>query len=314
MFQDRCARCFVKGDKVRLFDVIYEGKSGVLCERCAIIENIPLIKKPKDEQIKEAAKPLSVYDRMKAISGVVEVKKFDLSQRIERLSEIEKNPHLTDPVYEKPDMLEHFHWIILRERRKKGLTQERLSEQVGIPVEFIELLEKGNIPNNVEIIKKLENFFNIALMKKSPFSEEKIAHPVLLDEYGNVLDHIPEPEVEIRFSSDEYTNELIKDEKQSDFELDKADVSKVNLKDLMELHRKKILTTKEERKTEQKHIEDKQKLIEARKEELRILREKQSKELDNLLGGSELLLDDKYNEKEEKSNKIDRLFDEAFED
>jgi len=192
-------------------------------------------------------------------------------------------------------------------------------------------LEKGNIPNNIRIIEKLENFFKVRLMTQSPFVSEPFIHPVLLDEYGNVLDHIPEPDVEIMFSEDEYTNDLIKREEIEDFDIHKADLAKVSLKDLMELHRKKILVTEEEQiglnkfeESQKANISkltpgkevisskkisgvDRQRLAETRKEELRLLREKQSQELDSLLGGSELLeISDK------KENKVDRLFDETF--
>ena len=306
MFGDRCARCFVKADKIRLFDVIYEGKIGLLCERCAIIENIPLIKRPEENQIKESEKPPTVHDRMKKISGILDFQEHGEVLRSERLNELERNPELGAPVREKLDMIEHFNWVILRERRRKGLTQERLSEAVNIPVEYVELLEKGNVPNNIEILKKLENFFKVRLMKKSPFREIKEEQPILLDEEGNVLDHIPEPEMEDKFSEDDYTNKLIKEERETDFEIKKADLNKVSLKDLMELHRKKILVSREEQKTEQGQIEEKQKTIEARKEELRFLREKQSRDLDNLLGGSELLEDG------EKENKVDKLFEDTF--
>ncbi len=429
MFGDRCARCFVKKDKVRLFDVIYEGKSDFLCERCAIIENISLIIKPGQNQLNEAGRPPSVYDRMKKLSGIPDAERNKLQSldwrrkafvspvspspkqtphfsveykseglgdeqkqgedlRLERLNELESNPGLMEPVKEKPDMVEHFNWIILRERRKKGLTQERLAEAVGIPVEYVDLLEKGNIPNNIRILEKLENFFKVKLMKQSPFREGAMVHPVLLDEYGNVLDHIPEPDVEIMFSADEYTNDLIKKEDSEDFDIHKADLAKVSLKDLMELHRKKILISEEEKigqdkfeenfakfkkttkfsvepfeiskmlensifdydqelRTKNKVLDDslnsdnlanysklseesqkanisnpvasssivikkvsgidKNRLAETRKEELRLLKEKQSQELDSLLGGSELL-----GGKEDKENRVDRLFDEAL--
>ena len=147
-------------------------------------------------------------------------------------------------------------------------------------------------------------------MKKSPFKEEVEEVPILLDEYGNVLDHIPEPETEDKFSEDEYTHHLIKGDVDEDFDIHKADIKKVSLNDLMELHRKKIIASKEEQKIEQTKIQKKENLIEARKEELRLLRERQSKELDNLLGGSELLGVKK--EEIEKENKVDKLFDEAF--
>ena len=43
---ERCARCDVNGEEVRLFDAVYDGRMGQICERCSIIENIPIIKKP----------------------------------------------------------------------------------------------------------------------------------------------------------------------------------------------------------------------------------------------------------------------------
>lgn len=337
MFGERCARCFVKADKIRLFDVIYDGKIDLLCERCAIIENIPLIKKPDEAKFNDSDVE-SVYNRMKKISGIpIEESKRD-NLNLERLHELEENPELAEPLNEKPDMIGHFNWIILRERRRKGLTQERLAEAVKLPVEYIELLEKGNVPNNIEILRKLENFFNISLVKKNIFEDIEEEHPILLDEYGNELDHIPEPDVEEKFSEDEYTDKLLKKESEEDFDIHKADIKKVSLKDLMELHRKKLLGKedydaesilpkqvlhkvevfeKENEKVSKASVndkKDKQNISEARKEEFKLLREKQSRELDNILGGSELLSVENSGDKiyKESGNKIDRLFDEAF--
>ena len=54
-------------------------------------------------------------------------------------------------------------------------------------------------------------------------------------------------------------------------------------------HRKKIETTRQEKIEEQRKIEERQGLIEARKEELRLRREKESEDIDRILGGAELL-------------------------
>jgi len=72
-------------------------------------------------------------------------------------------------------------------------------------------------------------------------------------------------------------------------DIKKAKMSNVKIADLREIHKQNIHITKQEKITETKKIEEKQKLIEARKEEIRLIKEKQSKQLDEKLGGIELL-------------------------
>jgi len=313
-FIEKCARCGVKSDRVRLFDAIYEGSMDLLCERCSIIENIPLIKKMGDSQLKESEKPYSVYERMKRLSGVSASPEQREVMRInEKLKRLDEHPELELPVKERPELIEHFHWEIMKVRRRKGFSQRQLSEMLGIFEGDIEMLEKGELGFDYEdTIRKIERFFNIRLIKNPVFVKER--NPVLLDEYGRELDFIPEPKIdedEEKEPEDEYTRQLIEKQESEDFDLSRADLTKVHLKDLRELHRRRIDATKQEQREEQKKIEEKQKVIEARKEELRTFKERESKELDNLLGGSELLNSEENSEKE---NKVDKLFDEAFED
>jgi ribosome-binding protein aMBF1 (putative translation factor) len=136
----------VKGDRVMLFDVIYEGRSALLCERCSIIENIPIITKPVESQIKQAEEPLSVYERMKRMAGMSDEQKPEISLREQRLKELEKHPELEVPVEKIPDLIDYFHWEIMRNRRRRGLVQEKLADQMGVNVRDIERLEKGIIP------------------------------------------------------------------------------------------------------------------------------------------------------------------------
>jgi len=66
----------------------------------------------------------------------------------------------------------------------------------------------------------------------------------------------------------------------------------VKISDLMKLHREKIIGTEQEKTQEQKKIQERQKIIEARKEELITKKQKESKELNDILGGIELLKKD----------------------
>ncbi len=198
---ENCVRCNVDGGEVRLFDAIYEGRMAKICERCSIIENVPIIKRPGVSQLKEAEMGrVGVYDRMKRLSGIKEAKEETTFFREDRLKELDKKPELELPEKEKLNLVEHFYWQIMQNRRRKGLSQKQLAEVLSESEVAIEMIEKAKFPENAEIlIKKLEQFFQIRLRKLS--SEELMSiemekqKPVLLDEYGRELEDIPEPEI-----------------------------------------------------------------------------------------------------------------------
>jgi ribosome-binding protein aMBF1 (putative translation factor) len=315
---ERCARCGIEGKNIRLYDAIYDGKMSAICERCSIIENIPIIKKPNAAQLREAEKGEEVYRRMKRLSGLTNEEKKDTFFIEDRLKELDLKPELELPEINKLNLIEHFHWDIMRNRRKKGLTQERLAQALAEPLEFIQMLEKAKLPENAEIlIKKIEQFFQINLRKIT--ERDKLMKvkksPILLNEKGKELQIIPEDifeekdkiedgEIEILEYGTEDIEKLKIEELKSeedfekikgvDFEKGELDITKTNLdnvkiSDLRRLHKKKIEATKQEKREEARRIEERKKLIEARKEELRLLKEKESRKLDEFLGGAELL-------------------------
>jgi ribosome-binding protein aMBF1 (putative translation factor) len=359
---EKCVRCGVDGNQVKLFDGIYQSKMSKICERCSLIENVLIIKKPETSQIKESQKSLGVYERMKVISSPRDSKKkIDTLFVRERLKELDKKPKPEHDSGQKLDLVDYYYWVIMRYRRKKGLTQERLSEAIGEPLDSIKRIEKGELPKDAEIlVNKLEKFFHVRLIKSDlrgtiiqDSHGRKRTSPVLLDEEGRELDHIPEPETggfegnsgdeeeprEEREESvkkvgffkriqekvgifgrekmaEEYNradeeDEVKEPEEKSirseprkellkaneDFDVRKVDPKSVTIADLRDVHRKRVEVTKLEKTEEKRRIQERQKLIEARKEELRMMKERQSKELDHILGGKELLeKDDSFEE------------------
>ncbi|MFA5259538.1 MAG: hypothetical protein WC979_04625 [Candidatus Pacearchaeota archaeon] len=298
-----CARCGISEDIIKLYDAIYEGQMARLCERCVIIENLPVIRQPNAIQVRESEKGVGVYERMRKIAGLPEnSKKSDVIVRGERLNLLNKNPNLEKPTNEKPKLIEHFYWEITRNRRRKGLSQQQLADTIHEPVIIIEMLEQGKLPekNSHEIIRKLENLFQMRLKKVSELEvleRMKImqSKPVLLDSSGNRLEQIPEPEI---IENVETVEEKVLDDGKRNFvatdnsgnlDLRKTDSSYVTVNDLKDLHKKRIEVSKQEMRVEQKRIEERERIIEARKEELRLFKEKESDDLDNMLGGAELL-------------------------
>lgn len=289
---EKCIRCGVEGDDVRLFDAIYEGRMERICERCAVIENVPLIRKPDSLQLKESEQAVGVYDRMKRLSGVVGSSRDEVFSREDKIRELDDKPELELPEKEKLNLVENFHWHIMKSRRHKRLTQEQLAKELGESELVIRMLENGKLPENAEsLIRKIEQFFQFRLRKVSEMEKimkERAERPVLLDEDGKELEVIPEPEIEV---VEEVEDDLeIDDGKEiSDVDIKGMNPSAVTIADLRNLHRKKIEVSRQEQIEEQKRVEERQRLIEAKKEELRLAKDKETDELDGLLGGSELL-------------------------
>jgi ribosome-binding protein aMBF1 (putative translation factor) len=420
---EHCIRCKISESEVKLYDSVYEGRNSLICERCAIIENIPVI--TKSDPVLGQEKPTSVIERLRRLTGVKETKSegIFLKDRLEKLKEARPEKKL--------ELREHFEWDIMRTRRRKGLSQEKLAEAVGESFSDIETLEKGELVQNSErIIKKLEQFLGVKLTKVDEFEElaKTKSRPIILrDEYGNVLDHIPEPEIiepelepieeEEKYQEDEKVQEIkpfgsifknsffkskgkntvetqdlketeIQDtylqeddlskvtqnnkvdssdlkpyqlpysrgrigikkleemrekerrEKEKakaslffnknensrnaleteredkgkpvelDFETGELDIEKAKLNNasignLRELHKQKLKLTRQDRIEEARKIEQRQRLIEARKEELRLLKERESKDVDSRLGGLELLKNRKDNRNEIEVDEVD---------
>ena len=300
---ENCVRCDVSGEDVRLFDAIYSGRMEKICERCSIIENIPLVKRPDVSKLKESERGVGVYDRMKRLSGIKEQKKEESFFIEDKLKQLDAMPELELPEKSKLNLIDHFHWEIMRNRRRKGFSHEKLAENLGESSIAIAMLEKGKIPENAEnLIRKLEQFFQVRLRKvgevdRNMQEKAKVRRPVLLDREGHELQRIPEPEPEIIKKEIEIDEDESKevldltgiDREKTEFDIKRANLSQVRIADLKDLHRKRIEATKQEKEEEKKRIVEKQKLVEARKEELRLMRERESRDLENQLGGVELL-------------------------
>jgi ribosome-binding protein aMBF1 (putative translation factor) len=354
---ERCARCNINGEEVRLFDAIYEGRMESLCERCSIIENIPIIKKPAASQLRNSEKSFGVYSRMKRLAGIKDHKKEETFFREDRLNELNEHPNLETPEKDNLNLINNFHWEIMKNRRRKGLSQKQLAENLGESEIVIQMIEKAKLPEKAEqLIRKIEQFLQVKLTKISDaqrFLQVKRKSPVLLDSEGRELFNIPEPEIkkEIKekYSEEKLVDDFLEDIEiemkkpeevrisksvkpmetketfhkeepeqkliginieKGEFDIEKANLRDVKISDIKELHRKKIEVTKKEQIEEQKRIESRNRLIEARKEELRLMKEKESSKLDEILGGTELLVSQKSNNESEDFKEIEEIEDE----
>lgn len=171
-----CFKCGISEEKALLFDAISHSGIVKICRKCSIIENLPIIRKPKTEE-----EPLkSVSERITRISGTMgrggsyirQPRKDDMDLR----ELIEKNfrQNLKEDSEMKKNMIENFHWAMMRARRAKHMTQEQLAQTIKEPVIAIQNLEQGFVPEKSrELIGKIENCLFVRLKKPNTEIEKR---------------------------------------------------------------------------------------------------------------------------------------------
>jgi len=163
---EKCSQCGRTDEEVRLFDGFYVTESVRICERCALINNIPIIKRPSTVQLKESESPYGVRTRLMRLAHIGEETKKEKSP-YEELKEIEGNPELEQPEELVFKLVDNFHWIIQTERRRKGFTTKQLAEALHESENAIKLLEKGIIPSkSLDLIRGIEQLLKVRIVKR----------------------------------------------------------------------------------------------------------------------------------------------------
>ena len=172
-----CSNCGISGDRVRLFDTVSGRGIVKLCEKCFSDSGFPVIRKPAVFQLKESEKKSSVYERLSRSAGIEPGQESERKDKAEELLKEVVNKNYEQKIQEqktsRSDLGDNFHWIIMRARRLKKLTQEQLAKQISEPEAAIRMAEKGAVPEGYSLIIKLERFFGVKLRKNALYPEEK---------------------------------------------------------------------------------------------------------------------------------------------
>lgn len=193
---DTCFRCGAIGREVKLLDAIYENELVKICERCSIVEDIPIIRKPSTSQLKEAERSQGVSERLKILAGMKE-KEEKHESILDQIRKLDENLELEKP-REKPfNLIDNFNWHVQRARRNKGLSQKQLGWALGESETAVKMVEKGELPEEPEkLIRKLEQFLQITLKEKT---EEELEQERKKEEIAKEKFKVPrteEPEFE----------------------------------------------------------------------------------------------------------------------
>jgi len=180
-----CFKCGAPESKRLIYGAVLPEGVVDICNKCARNSNIPIIKKDVGFNLSKTEKIQSVHERLSKISGIKQSEYRPYNPKdynIETKKETEHEVTLKDLVDKnfrkvhlplnlqnsgKNDLISNFHWIIMRARRAKCLTQRQFAEKIAEPEEAIRILEKGNIPQGyIRIAKKMEEYFRIRLLKE----------------------------------------------------------------------------------------------------------------------------------------------------
>ena len=169
---EECARCGKVKERDELFEAISNQEIIKVCEDCAFRENVPLIKKPTGEQLQNAEKPRSVYERLSRSTGLPmkeEKKKtsYNLNDITEKNLKMQQKSQLFNV-----DLIDNFHWLVMRARRAKRLTQKELATAIGESESTIKRAENG-VLDDFRLVNKFEDFFGIKLRRSDSFDIPK---------------------------------------------------------------------------------------------------------------------------------------------
>jgi len=169
--------CGMPMSHARLFDAVFNEGIVKICEECSIKEKVPIIRKPTTFQLKEAERKQTFYEKLSGFSGI-KPREENFQRRVEdevSLREIvERNfkEKVPEGLGNRPELKTNFHWIIMRARRMKKLTQQQLARELQESETAIKMAEQGRLPeDDYKLVNKLEIFLGIKIIREE-FAEE----------------------------------------------------------------------------------------------------------------------------------------------
>ncbi|MEK6820552.1 MAG: hypothetical protein AABX71_02465, partial [Nanoarchaeota archaeon] len=114
MSKEKCSICARDSSQARLVDAVYDNEVMKVCEECALLENILVIKKPSSSQIEKGKKEIGVRERMRKIAGLPprarEVTLDDLRKQRQDVSiktKMEMAKSKNNPI----NLIENYNWL-----------------------------------------------------------------------------------------------------------------------------------------------------------------------------------------------------------
>jgi len=234
-----CQKCQIDEEHAKLYEVISPTGIEFFCRKCLVGVNYPQVKhkleleeeKPENPELFTERKVESDFD--KRVGEATRRTSLALPQKGSQ--EEVKLRDLVDQSYKaaeskstnkREDLIENFHWIIMRTRRKKCVSQEQMAQDLAEPLNAITMVEKGVLPEkDYELLRKIEIYLGVKLIKGDTL--EKIKE-TFVDEKGLNLDPVATQNITI---SDlrEIQQRKAEDERKLSYSLETDDGGKIEI-------------------------------------------------------------------------------------
>ncbi len=218
-----CYMCGITEDKALLYEGVHKTKGIVsVCRKCYFKNKMPLVDK-KEVPAEVEEKRETVRERLEKISHLKPMagppmKKFHESYENVQLRDIvEKNFKKEALPKTKPpeDLVDNFHWVIMRKRRSVKISKEQLSEAIHEPLIAIESLEKGVVPRDYrQLVKKVENKLGVNLFKNKNIdhndiiNESRVPSGILIEDLKKAREKEKEKYIDASSLSLDRVNEI----------------------------------------------------------------------------------------------------------
>ena len=192
-----CARCGVSGDLTKLHDVITGEGIVKLCKRCIEEENAPIIHRPTEKEIQSVAKSDSLYRRLSNAAGInptehrKNIQEFHIKESkdevtLRDLVDKKFDKFVKKDLKKRDDLIDNFHWIIMRARRSKKMSVSQLAKEIGESEKVIKMAEQGVMPEGYVVVRKLEEILGIRILRPEIAQElERQKKQLGFDDYSS---------------------------------------------------------------------------------------------------------------------------------
>jgi len=203
---EECAVCETPRTKVKLIDAISDKGIVRVCESCALANGWMILRRLIPV---EADNQTSFQDRVKNFERVFP-KKGSVAEDISLRDIVEKNfvKKLPKDKKKRDDLIDNFHWVLMRARRAKKVSVEQMASEIGEASVAIKMAESGVVPDEgYNLVNKLENYLGVVILKdRSKSLDNTIKNVVRKGEIGDVvIDGNSRREVEF----DKFSNRII---------------------------------------------------------------------------------------------------------
>ena len=167
---EQCYKCGISEHLANLSNAITNEGIVKICNLCAEREGHPIITKTQVQKEKEEYKN-NIQRRLSKTSYLnplaQDLKKTEQQDaHLKEIIKINFEQRKAEIPQKRDDLIENFHWIVMRARRLKHITQEKLAKELKVSEPVIAAAEKGLIEEEgYDLAHKLETFLSIRIIK-----------------------------------------------------------------------------------------------------------------------------------------------------